>query len=77
MSNINPTNIGTANSRFRGCIHPSKNFDIVSLMEASERFGFVVDVRGPYPIMVRGVMACVYTTHRDMLHFISVSSEVK
>lgn len=51
------------------------NPNIPALYEAAERFGFIVDTRGVYPTMIRGVKAAQYRTHRDMLKFISVSQE--
>jgi len=70
---VTPTNIGTASSRFAGCIHPSRNFDMVLLMEEAERFDFIVDVRGPYPTMIKGMKAAQYRSHRDLLNFISIT----
>lgn len=48
--------------------HPN----IPALYEAAARFDFIVDTRGVYPTMIRGVKAKQYRTHRDMLDFISV-----
>jgi hypothetical protein len=48
-----------------------RNFNLPMLLSMAERFNFKVDVRGPWPIMIRGLHAAVYTTHRDALHFIS------
>jgi len=39
----------------------------------AERFGFIVDVRGPFPTMIKGQRAARYTSHRDALDFISVT----
>lgn len=49
---------------------PNPRLDL--LYQAAEKFGFIVDTRGVYPTMIRGQKAAQYTTHRDMLNFISV-----
>jgi len=60
-------------TRFSACIHPSRNFNIESLYICAERFGFVVDVRGAWPVMIKGLKSATYTTNRDMLNFIALT----
>jgi hypothetical protein len=50
------------------------NFNMEMLLEMADRFGFVVDVRGAWPIMIQGMRTLEYRTHRDALHFIAVDS---
>ena len=60
-------------SRFDTCKHPDRNFDMVALLTLASIHKFHVDVRGPFPVMIQGMRACEYRTHRDALHFISHS----
>jgi hypothetical protein len=51
------------------------NFNMALLLEMADRFKFVVDVRGVWPIMIQGMRTLEYRTHRDALHFISVDQQ--
>ena len=51
------------------------NFNLPLLFEAADRFGFAVDIRGVFPIMIMGLKAAEYRSHRDMIRFISIHVE--
>jgi len=53
------------------------NYNLPLLYEMAERFGFVVDRRAVWPIMICGQRAAEYRTHRDALNFVSISSFAK
>lgn len=46
-----------------------------TLIEMSIRFGFKIDTRGTYPVMVSGLRAMEYRRHKDAINFISIRHE--
>ena len=62
------TNSTFQDTRFSGVILP---VDMDRLYQAAEWFGFQVDVRGAYPIMVSGMKAVQYTGYDSLITFLS------